>query len=611
MAQLPDSRQRAPFAHQSSSLDLRASPQPSLRTLPPQPQQWNPASPTERSEKILWAPASLPRHNSNELPNGGSYGDNPYNLSPNGGTYSLDTPPSRRRSLPNPFSRSPSPSLFKLPPISMPGFATIRFISLCFLWYACSAISNNTGKVILNNFKYPVTLTLIQFFFVALLCAICSRKELGWTGRLRRPTKSILRGTLPLAAFQVGGHIFGSMAISRVPVSTVHTIKALSPLFTVMAYALLFGVSYSPATYLSLLPLTLGVMLACSFDISFSNFFGLVCALGSTIVFVSQNIFFKKIMPTNASGASETATQKLDKINLLYFSSGMAFILMFPLWVYSDAWRLMDLWLHPVAKANGPSIPFFFVLNGTVHFAQSLIAFALLSSTSPVTYSIASLVKRIAVICLAIVWFKQSVYFVQGLGIALTGVGLWMYNNAKRDVEKGEKRMRQVEAVRDGMLPTTKADQRILEGRGGSGVDLAGDYKAVHNSPKPSYPSNYVHLPASTTAIKQNGFRLPPPAHPPSHPPHSHTHHTDSVQAPYPSPPASTTSSPPTAPHLPPPPTTSRQRRMSNEGEKFRVAAASAASRSPTISEEQHGLGLDARVASAFDGGKVGVVTGA
>jgi solute carrier family 35 protein E1 len=28
-----------------------------------------------------------------------------------------------------------------------------------------------------------------------------------------------------MAAFQVGGHIFSSLAISRVPVSTVHTIK--------------------------------------------------------------------------------------------------------------------------------------------------------------------------------------------------------------------------------------------------------------------------------------------------------------------------------------------------------------------------------------------------
>ena len=41
----------------------------------------------------------------------------------------------------------------------------------------------------------------------------------------RAPSKAILKDTLPMGLFQVGGHIFSSMAISRIPVSTVHTIK--------------------------------------------------------------------------------------------------------------------------------------------------------------------------------------------------------------------------------------------------------------------------------------------------------------------------------------------------------------------------------------------------
>jgi solute carrier family 35 protein E1 len=75
-----------------------------------------------------------------------------------------------------------------------------------------------------------VTLTIVQFFFVAGYCWLTSRRWMTWLTRnartrLRKPTKKILVGTLPMAVFQVGGHIFSSMAISRVPVSTVHTIK--------------------------------------------------------------------------------------------------------------------------------------------------------------------------------------------------------------------------------------------------------------------------------------------------------------------------------------------------------------------------------------------------
>ncbi|GMK59314.1 hypothetical protein CspeluHIS016_0703290 [Cutaneotrichosporon spelunceum] len=381
----------------------------------------------------------------------------------------------------------------------------------------------------------------LQFAFVCALCWIGSSSYLKWTARLRSPTISIIRHTLPMAFFQVGGHIFGSLAISRVPVSTVHTIKALSPCFTVAAYVLLFGVKYSHATYLSLVPLTLGVMLACSFDISFNNIGGLICAFGSTIIFVSQNIFFKKVMPSPGSSGSSDSP-RLDKINLLFFSSGMAFLLMVPMWLYYDAPRLLAVWWGTAAlppttgDASVAKVVFTFFVNGTVHFAQILIAFALLSSTSPVTYSIASLIKRIAVICLAIIWFNQPVYAVQALGICLTAVGLWMYNAAKRDVDKGEKRMRQVEAQRDGMLPTTRADQILLDGTSGASTPVFASQYAYTSAPDflNAHPPPKVN--ASLRPVYHHHFEpvaIKPTAH---------------TMYPYPSPPASTASSPPLPP---------------------------------------------------------------
>lgn len=235
--------------------------------------------------------------------------------------------------------------------------------------------------------------------------------------------------------------------------------QALSPLFTVAAYALLFRVRYSPKTYLSLLPLTIGVMLACSFDMSVSNAIGLLCAFGSALVFVSSNIFFKKIMPSGP-GAAAASTHKLDKLNLLFYSSSMAFVLMVPIWVYTDLPALLAMIRDPThighpAHDGGShhSVLYNFLANGTVHFAQNIIAFILLAQTSPVTYSIASLIKRVAVICIAIAWFAQPVHPVQACGIALTFAGLYMYNQAKSDVEQGERSMRRVAAARALELP--------------------------------------------------------------------------------------------------------------------------------------------------------------
>lgn len=209
---MPDSRQRAPFAHASSFADLHSADIRAPLRPPFQQQSWDATSHTEpekASSRVIagiWGrlPKKASDENLNDHLNAGIYEKMDSN------THPVDTP--RRTPSPRPLGL---PSAFPL--------ATIRFVSLCGLWYMSSAISSNTGKVILNNFRYPVTLTIVQFFFVSGFCVVCSK--VGIASRLREPTKPILRGTLPMAVFQVGGHIFGSLAISRVPVSTVHTIK--------------------------------------------------------------------------------------------------------------------------------------------------------------------------------------------------------------------------------------------------------------------------------------------------------------------------------------------------------------------------------------------------
>ena len=300
--------------------------------------------------------------------------------------------------------------------------------------------------------------------------------------------------------------------------------QALSPLFTVAAYAILFNVSYSLNTYISLLPLTIGVMLVCTFDVSGSNFLGLSCAFGSALIFVSSNIFFKKVMPSG----SQTSSHRLDKLNLLFYSSGMAFVLMIPVWLYCDFPKLMAAYYAPKhytylggddekLAAATHSVVYYFFLNGTVHFAQNIIAFIILASTSPVTYSIASLIKRVAVICIAILWFAQSVHPIQAFGIAMTFTGLYMYNQAKSDVEKGEHKMRRVEAARDMVLPVTK----------GSADDLA----------TALYPTA---LNVSVTSARDRSWTSPVQSHPPASFPHMFHH----VQKPF-----DTTSIYPQSPH--------------------------------------------------------------
>lgn len=261
----------------------------------------------------------------------------------------------------------------------------------------------------------------------------------------------MLTTTLPLAFFQVGGHLLSSTATSRIPVSLVHTIKGLSPLFTVFAYRFFFRIHHTLATYLSLIPLTLGVMLACSAELS-GNLFGILCAFGGAIIFVTQNIFSKKLFNeaarAEADGQQQTS-RKLDKLNLLYYSSGLAFVLTSPLWLWSEGFMLLGDFFHDGAldlsgkkdALGAGRLALEFIFNGTFHFGQNIMAFVLLSMVSPVTYSVASLIKRIFVITVAIVWFGNKTTRVQGVGIALTFIGLYLYDRTS-DAAKADRRAR-------------------------------------------------------------------------------------------------------------------------------------------------------------------------
>ena len=347
-----------------------------------------------------------------------------------------------------------------------------------------SALTSTSSKSILNAFPKPITLTILQFAFVSGWCLFLAylARLFPWLrtavpalkNGIRYPTRDVIMTTLPLALFQIGGHILSSTATEKIPVSLVHTIKGLSPLFTVLAYRFCFNVHYATATYLSLVPLTLGVVLACSVEFS-GNLFGIFCAFGGALVFVTQNIFSKKLFNDAARAEADgpinsPAKQKPDKLNLLCYCSGLAFLLTFPIWLWTDALPLysapLSLTPHTTNPTLSPSasiyLPLEFFFNGIFHFAQNILAFILLSMTSPVTYSVASLIKRVFVIVMAILWFGNSTTPVQAGGIALTFFGLYLYDRTS-GAEKAERLAKLGVSTPEPLLPLASKDAPITE----------------------------------------------------------------------------------------------------------------------------------------------------
>lgn len=351
---------------------------------------------------------------------------------------------------------------------------------LCIGWYGTSILSNASSKAILTALPKPVTLTVIQFLFVCGWCIVASAAArihpplraavpvLRYG--IRRPDREIILSTLPLTAFQIGGHILNSDAMARIPVSLVHTIKGLSPLFTVLAYRTFYKVHYRFATYASLFPLTIGVILACSASFK-AEFVGLLYAFGSALLFVTQNIVSKSLFTEAAqeeAGGVPAKFRKPDKLNLLCYSSGLAFLFTLPIWLWSEGLGLFaDFFTDASVELSGRPgsldhgrLTLEFIFNGTFHFTQSLVAFVLLGMVSPVTYSVASLIKRVFVIVFAVFWFGNPMTGIQGMGIGLTILGLYLYDRTS-DADKKDRRLRaKAGGGAKSLLPITESAKR-------------------------------------------------------------------------------------------------------------------------------------------------------
>jgi solute carrier family 35 protein E1 len=355
---------------------------------------------------------------------------------------------------------------------------------LCAVWYMTSIFTNMSSKAILTALPQPVTLTTVQFAFVSGWCLVLAAAARRFPRMkqtmpflkygIRPPSKELIMATLPLTCFQIGGHILSADATSRIPVSLVHTIKGLSPLLTVGAYSIFLGIQYSLPTYLSLIPLTVGVILACSADFN-ANFIGLLSAFASAILFVVQNIVSKQIFNDAAAaekdGLPPTRFTKPDKLNLLCYSSGLAFLFTLPLWLWSEGFTLLGDFLrdasielsdHPGAYDHGRLL-LEFLFNGTFHFGQNIVAFILLSMVSPVTYSVASLIKRVFVIVFAVVWFGKPITKIQAFGLLLTFVGLYLYDRTS-DAGKADRRAKALHSKSQGTLLPLVTDLKSRSG---------------------------------------------------------------------------------------------------------------------------------------------------
>lgn len=96
--------------------------------------------------------------------------------------------------------------------------------ALCVAWYCASSASNVVGKLVLTQFPFPMTVTMVQLLATVLLSPPVFR-----AARVRRaaelPRRYWTRVMAPLAFAKFLTTVFSQVSIWKVPVSYAHTGK--------------------------------------------------------------------------------------------------------------------------------------------------------------------------------------------------------------------------------------------------------------------------------------------------------------------------------------------------------------------------------------------------
>lgn len=270
------------------------------------------------------------------------------------------------------------------------------------------------------QFRFPWLLTAIHTTSASIGCY--SLNLLGYF-KLRELAR---REHLVLIAFSFLFTI--NIAISNVSLAMVsvpfHQIaRSTSPIATVAIYRGFFGRTYSNATYLSLMPVVLGVILSTYGDLEFTM-------LGAFLTFLGVALASVKTVTTNRIMTGSLALPALEV--LLRMSPLAAVQSIFYAWMTGELDRFMTF------KAEGnltTTLIFALIGNGALAFCLNVSSFQTNKLAGALTITVCGNIKQCLTIVLGVVLFNVQVGLLNGIGMVITLTGAAWYSKVEVDAK--------------------------------------------------------------------------------------------------------------------------------------------------------------------------------
>lgn len=298
-----------------------------------------------------------------------------------------------------------------------------------FIWYASNVRYNIVNKMLLKSLHATVIIAWAQLAF-GVVVAVC----LWRCGVL--PTPSVSRGDIlalvPASMAFAAGQITTQAALTLGHVSLTHVVKSVEPVVNAIFSALFLGECLNPFTYLTLVPIVLGVCLTANswgFDVS-----TLACAMASNVCFALRNVLASKYGRIGDLGEDPTVrkTNQLFLLTVLGSAISLPFVTLISLFRLQS---LFDAWADALSKVSSSEICRMLVESCVFFLVYQVSSFWVLSLMQPISHSVLNSMKRVVVIMSAIVLLHEPVTTLGSVGVALSTAGAIAYSLAKRKLQ--------------------------------------------------------------------------------------------------------------------------------------------------------------------------------
>lgn len=300
------------------------------------------------------------------------------------------------------------------------GTGMVFTVCLIAAWYG-----SNIGVLLLNkyllshtSFKFPVTLTLCH-----MIACVCFGLMVSLSGFMPlKPLRSFQQclKVAVLALIFCLTIVLGNASLQYIPVSFTQAIGTTTPFFTAIFAFFVQGVVETRLTYLTLLPVAGGVVIATGGEPLF-NIIGFVAAVLATAGRALKTVVQSMLM--------SDPVEKLDPMSLLLYMSCASIALLVPAAILLEPAAFVQARLLSV---NTNFFVWWLLGNSTMAYFVNLTNFLVTRYTSALTLQVLGNAKGVVAAIVSVFVFGNPVTWLGALGYTVTVTGVILYSEAKK-----------------------------------------------------------------------------------------------------------------------------------------------------------------------------------